>query len=76
MSKRNTTKFYSIFGQIEEVAAETMIERGLATRIPFKQIPDEGGIKYNEKGEPAKFAIFIQSVNLQVFEDLIAELYA
>jgi hypothetical protein len=76
MSKRNTTHIYSIFSQIEEVAAKIMIERGLATYISAEDIPIDADVRYNDKGDAAKFAVSIQSVNVPVFEKMIRDLYA
>lgn len=67
---------YSIFGQIEEVAAEIMVERGLARRIEYRDIPTE--MQRNEAGTPARFAIWIfdPKHSTAVFENLIADLRA
>lgn len=53
---RKDVQAYSIFGQIEEVAATIMVERGQAMRIEPKDIPAE--VLYNDAGTIARFAIW------------------
>lgn len=65
----------SIFGQIEEVAAERMIEQNKATKIPFAEIPE---CERYEPGTrtPAKFALAIPGPFREEYEELVANLYA
>lgn len=84
MSIDNTTfrrgsSVYSIFGQIEEVAASIMIAAGKATRIEVKDFPLEAyapDVHVNALGERAKFAILMPRQFLREFEDTIARLRA
>jgi hypothetical protein len=73
MPKRST-EIFSIFGQIEEVAAELMIKNEGARKIPAEQIPDTA--RYNEKGTAAKFAIILPRAKVPKFEETIKSLYA
>lgn len=68
------TQIYSIFGQIEAVAAEIMIDKMLATKISAEQIPTTVAI--NDAGEPAQFAIVIARRDMAEFEKTIRELRA
>jgi hypothetical protein len=74
MARSNSTEIFSIFGQIEAVAAQLMIDRGLATRIVAEQIPQS--VAMNDAGQRAKFAIIIKRRDCFEFEKLIAELRA
>ncbi len=66
---------YSIFGQIEEIAAKMMIEDGMARLIPFEQIPEQE--RENEFGHIAKFAVAITGrANNRKFDRLIRDLRA
>lgn len=66
---------FSVFGQIEQVAAEIMIRDGEASRIQAAHIPPEMAV--NEFGEPAKFAIAICGrEKIAKFEQLIRDLRA
>jgi hypothetical protein len=66
--RRSTVKFYSIFGQIERVAAEIMIKDGRARRIPQSEIPQS--VLTNEHGDTANFAIMISVGQDQEFDNL------
>lgn len=68
-------RIYSIFGQIEEVAANRFIEKGKARRIPSDEIPQTA--RYNEQGHVAKFAVmFTDEAEVVRFEEMIADLRA
>lgn len=68
-------RIYSIFGQIEQVAAELTVDKGKATKIPFDQIPECA--RHNEQGDVAKFAIMIpDEAEVVRFEELCAYLRA
>lgn len=73
MPKRQTEVF-SIFDQIETVAAEIMIEKGEITKIEAKDIPRE--VAYNDFGMPARFAVIVPAKKLAKFNNLIADLRA
>lgn len=72
--RRKTTQIYSIFGQIEEAAANYMIEKGEATKIESKDIP---GVELLDKqGRTAKFAVIVPGDKIDRFEEVIANLRA
>lgn len=73
MSKQSA-KFFSIFGQIETVAANIMIERGKAHLIEQSMIPETA--LYNKDGQKARFAVRINPGDVGEFEKLIADLRA
>jgi hypothetical protein len=67
---------YSIFGQIEEAAAETLLSKypTRVRRIPLEQFPDESDvpeIHTNERGERAKFAVLVPSALQKEFDSII-----
>ncbi len=72
--KRNATEIFSIFGQIEEVAAQVMIDKGQATKIDAKDIPPTAA--FNDQGQSAKFAVVVPGDNVRAFNELIANLRA
>jgi hypothetical protein len=75
MTNRDTMEIYSIFGQIEDVAAQIMIADGTATKIEAKDIPESE--RFNKDGEPVKYAVMIYGRALNhKFEELIAGLRA
>lgn len=71
---KRKTQIYSIFGQIEEAAAETLIAAGEAKKISVDMIP--AAELYNERGQPARFAVVVPGEHIIRFEKLIADLYA
>lgn len=71
---KKQTQVFSIFGQIETVVAEAMINEKLVTKIDARDIP--ATVLYNEKGERAKFAIVIPSNLVNNFNDRVRDLYA
>jgi hypothetical protein len=73
MTMRNTTEIFSIFGQIEDVAASLMIDRGLANRIDPDTIPETA--KYHN-GQVAKYAVAMSGRVVPAFEKLIRDLRA
>jgi len=74
MAKRKKPQIFSIFGQIEEAAAEHMIEKGKATRIAADLIPPH--VSRDEYGNPAKFAVCVAGEHVAEFERICAELRA
>ena len=73
MAKRGTEVF-SIFGQIEAVAAEIMIERRALRKIAALEIPVSAA--FNEFGQRARFAVIVPVQYIPEFENLIADLRA
>lgn len=74
---RSKTETFSVFGQIEEVAANIMISEHSARRIDFDDMPDLPGIRYNANGDRAKFAVVIEGRGaVRRFKKLIADLRA
>ncbi len=71
---RNKTQIFSVFGQIEAVAAQIMIDKGEATHIPPEQIPDSAAV--NDLGQRARFAVVVPREKIARFETLIADLRA
>lgn len=72
---KNQTKIFSIFGQIESVAAEIMLADGRAFRkIDARDIPASASV--NDEGQRAKFAIMLPIKHEHAFNELIRDLYA
>lgn len=71
MAKRRT-EIFSIFGQIESVVAEAMIEEGKATKIEARDIPPS--VAFNEADQPAHFAVIIVGEHVPAFKRRIADL--
>lgn len=72
MRTNNRTEIFSIFGQLEAVAAEIMIKRGEITRIPANEIPPTAAV--NEAGQAARFAVIVPRAKIAAFNSLIADL--
>lgn len=72
--RRDTTEIFSVFGQIECVAADVMIEKGEARKIEFAEIPESA--RYNKLGQLARFAVMMPKSSVPRFERLISELRA
>ena len=71
---KKQTEIWSIFGQIETVVAEAMIEEGVVSKIRAEDIPPTAA--FNETGERAKFAIVIQAPLIAEFNRRVAYLRA
>lgn len=71
---KHQTKIFSIFGQIESVAAGVMIEKHGCHRIEADKIPETAAI--SQDGKPALFAVVIPAPKQRIFEDLIRGLRA
>jgi hypothetical protein len=74
---RRGSQIFSIFGQIEAVAADLMVQRGLGQRIEVSDFPDAAtcpDVHVNERGEQARFALLLPLQHVQQFENLIREL--
>jgi hypothetical protein len=52
---KNQTVIFSVWGQIESVIADAMVEEGSATRIPPYLVPRS--VRYNDKGEECYCAL-------------------
>lgn len=73
-SNRKGSEVFSIFGQIEAVAAEIMIEKGEIVRIPANEIP--ASVAVNDEGTPARFAVIVPRSRVYAFNELCANLRA
>ena len=71
---RQQTEVFSIFGQIEQVAAESMIQRHGLYRIEPADIPETARV--NDEGQVAKFAVIMPRRLVWEFNDTIARLRA
>jgi hypothetical protein len=67
---KHETQIFSIFGEIEAIAANAM---GFE-RIEFDDIPPTA--RYNDQGKPAKFAVIVPGRAVAEFERRIALLRA
>lgn len=75
MSKSHRgTETFSVFGQIEAAAAESMLRDGVGVRIDARYIPDTA--RQNQFGDPALFAIMLPRDKVFDFEERIARLRA
>ncbi len=72
--RRDRTEIFSVFGQMEAVAANILIERGQARKIPFDQIPET--VQFNKLGQRAQFAVSMRAGLVPEYEKLIKELRA
>lgn len=68
------TEIYSIYGQIEEVVANMMIQEGKITRIPREQVPASQSV--SATGVPVKFAVIVSPRYNHEFNERIANLRA
>ena len=68
---KTTTVWYSIFGQVEEAAANAMVNAGKAFRLP---IPPEAAPHRDAQGNPPRLVIGMSSSRLAEFEELIRNL--
>lgn len=72
--RKAQTQIFSIFGQIEEVAANLMIERHKLHRIKAEDIPPTAAV--NDTGQTAKFAVVMPANLIVEFNELIRSLRA
>lgn len=71
--RRESSSTFSIFGQIEAVAAETMLQQGKGVRIPADQVP--ASVATNERGDKVRFAVrFTARSQTREFEQLCRDL--
>lgn len=72
--KGERTEIFSVFGQLEAVAAEIMIKDGVGTKIPPEQIP--ASVAVNQFGDRARFAVILPKSKIAAFNNLVADLRA
>jgi hypothetical protein len=75
MTKHSKTEIYSIFGQIDAVAAQTMVDDGKATKIEQDMIPPSA-LFDEATGRKAFFALIIGRDQLPELERRTKALYA
>ena len=61
------TSIYSVFGQIDAVVAQAMVEEGKLNMIVRERIPLTA--LFNEKGEAAQFAVIVPSHHENEFNE-------
>jgi hypothetical protein len=71
---RRQTEIYSIFGQIEGVVADLMVQEGKARKIERALIPPT--VRYDDQGNSALFAIVISRGHVAEYERRVADLRA
>jgi hypothetical protein len=75
---KKQTVIYSIYGQIEELVAQAMIDAGTANKIVFDDMPMSQRYSRGPDGKDmqAKFAIVLPSQLVNAFERRCAALRA
>ena len=68
------TEIFSVYGEMEALAAEIMIRDGEATRINADKIPPF--MSFNDRGDRVRFAVVVSGDKVAKFERLIADLRA
>lgn len=71
---REKTEIYSIFGQIDAVIAQAMVDEGKANKIDQDMIPPTA--LYDEQGRKASFAIVLPREHLGEYHRRVNDLYA
>lgn len=71
---RNKTEIYSIFGQIDGVIAQMMVDEGKATKIEQDMIPVTA--LFDDAGRRAQFAIVLPISRLGEYERRVRDLRA
>lgn len=74
MSRREKLEIYSVFGQIDAAAAESMIAEGKIVKIPFEDIPTSAA--YDDQGRRAFFAIRVPPEHQAELTKRTLDLYA
>lgn len=75
--KKRGSEIFSIFGQIEEAVALSMLKEGKGLRIEPEDFPDANlcpEIHVNDAGKPAKFAIHMTQYELREFKRRVTAL--
>lgn len=68
------TEIWSIYGQIESVVAQAMVDEGKFNKIEFEMMPPEQ--QFNEAGDRALFAVTVPAYRVQEYERRVAALRA
>jgi hypothetical protein len=71
---RQRSEIYSIFGQIDEVVAQSMVDEGKVTKIEPDMIP--ATMLFDDQDRRAKFAIVLPHAYLAEYEKRVRDLYA
>lgn len=71
---RRKSNIYSIFGQIETVVAQAMVDEKKLYRIEFDDIPATE--RFNADGVRASFAVVMPSEHEPEYNRRVRELYA
>ena len=74
MAKKMKTEIFSVFGQIEGVVADLMVEAGKAKKIEPDMIPPSA--LYDGKGRKAHCALIMNRQEAAEFDRRVAALYA
>lgn len=72
--KGRSTEIYSIFGQIDSVIAQAMVDEGKANKIEQAMIPPTA--LFDDKGNKAFFAIVLPTEHLAEYHRRVKDLYA
>jgi hypothetical protein len=75
MARPPSTETYSIYGQIEQVVAQAMVEEGKLTKIEAKDVPESQAI-HPGTGCAIKFAVIVPREHSAEFERRIKDMYA
>lgn len=71
---KNKTVVFSVFGQIESVIADMMVNEGLANRIEPYDVP--ATVRYDDNGKLCHCALIMSAQMEQVFNKRVKELRA
>lgn len=71
---KGKSEIYSIFGQVDAVIAQAMVDEGKASKIEQEMIPPTA--LYDDGGRKAAFAIVLPRVNLAEYERRVRDLNA
>lgn len=75
MATKREATWYSVFGQIEEVVAQQMIQEGKIRRLPIDLTQHGMPHEYNARGERVKLIVSVPPRHIGEFERRIADLY-
>jgi hypothetical protein len=73
-TKSNKTNVWSIFGQIDAVVAQMMVDEGKFNKIEGEDIPATA--KFDELGRQAKFAVVVPAKHEAEFNKRVRDLAA
>lgn len=71
---KGKSEIYSIFGQVDAVIAQAMVDEGKASKIEQEMIPPTA--LYDEAGRKAVFAIVLPRSSLAEYERRVRDLNA